>query len=419
MFCLSIAMGEDSKVESFARVSFRISAPVGLTLSELAYVLYGNKNKAQEIAKLNTKSSLSPLEGGTQLHLQEGPAGGLGSIEARIIELKKISPKETQQIVKSLSVQFHVTRAKDETLKDVSIRFYGSPHVVGELVRANGLTSPQELNTNQVILPSVPQLSIDLYSRDEITKWQKKEVIQVKPKEVPKIVKEDIQVLPPWEVIQVPEAEREPSSTSKAEAETKPRRPSFLLAGVGLTQRTYKEGTTTDTKARSADIKLWYQNVIWPQVFHVDAQVQMTGVFISNDSTSEIRFLEGSLQVGYALPFVSEPYRLSIMAGGAYSTMFVTGNAFGYDSLLYPQVYPELRRLFKSGDTLTLAVKYMPLSTSGSEQRAMAAQLRWAYPTASGRPLFFDVTYTDTKHSIDTSTTAASTAITINFGMGI
>ena len=57
-----------------------------------------------------------------------------------------------------------------------------------------------------------------------------------------------------------------------------------------------------------------------------------------------------------------------MLMGGIYTTaMFVQNNAFGYQTLIYPQIYPSIRRLYKSGETLNVYIKIMPLG-SGSDE---------------------------------------------------
>ena len=71
------------------------------------------------------------------------------------------------------------------------------------------------------------------------------------------------------------------------------------------------------------------------------------------------------------------------------STLRPSGSAFGYQSLLDPQVYPVLRRTLGHSQALSLWVKYVPLTDdfpklSFSSKREVAVGVGSEHKTRSG-----------------------------------
>lgn len=76
-----------------------------------------------------------------------------------------------------------------------------------------------------------------------------------------------------------------------------------------------------------------------------------------------LQFLGLNARVGYALPFIKAPWRLSLMAGLYYTTVLGT-QAMGYQNLFFPHLYPTLRRTFNAGDSAFAYLKYTPVDRS-------------------------------------------------------
>jgi hypothetical protein len=86
--------------------------------------------------------------------------------------------------------------------------------------------------------------------------------------------------------------------------------------------------------------------------------------FGSNIPGFNARFLGINARIGYRLPFSNHAWDFSLFGGVYYTTMFVTNNAFGYENELGPQFYPSIRRIFMRGESLSLYLKYSPVTTA-------------------------------------------------------
>lgn len=108
-----------------------------------------------------------------------------------------------------------------------------------------------------------------------------------------------------------------------------------------------------------------------------------------------IRFLGVNLRGGYALPFLPEPWRLSLLVGAYYTTTFVTGNAYGFKNMAGPQIFPSIRRRLGNGGAISGYVKFSPVSDRFNflelSSREIATGATWSIPMSGGKAFTLSV----------------------------
>lgn len=152
-----------------------------------------------------------------------------------------------------------------------------------------------------------------------------------------------------------------------------------------------------------------------------------TSLFSTTASASTVkvsaRFLGINGRVGYSLPFVKAPWKLSLMAGWYFTTMIVTENAFGFKNMAGPQFFPVLSRAFAGGSSLLVYAKYSPIIGLPFGNRELAAGAGYVLPLKNGHPMTFNLDYANVSFALPgedgVSTTAvASTSISFSVGYG-
>ncbi|MBY0472618.1 hypothetical protein K2X30_15745 [bacterium] len=99
------------------------------------------------------------------------------------------------------------------------------------------------------------------------------------------------------------------------------------------------------------------------------------------------RFLGLNFRIGYKLPFVSDPWDLTLLAGYYFTTMFVPSGNYGFQNMSGPQLYPVLRKNNPSGSSAYGYVKFSPVSNQLSllrmSNREMAFGAGMSFPPNS------------------------------------
>lgn len=91
----------------------------------------------------------------------------------------------------------------------------------------------------------------------------------------------------------------------------------------------------------------------------------------SSQPGTTARFLGLNGRVGYVIPGIKEPWRVSLMTGIYFTTMLVTNSSFGFNGQMGPQLFPVVRRMFGNGDTIAGYFKFSPVG-SGFALRSLA-----------------------------------------------
>jgi len=149
---------------------------------------------------------------------------------------------------------------------------------------------------------------------------------------------------------------------SEKSATIKPQAPFSFVPSLGVSSIVYKETGTPDFRELALTGKVSFQ-IAFSNEWNLGANVFLNFMPVSASRTDiTVRFFGANLRIGYALPFIRNPWRLSLMTGLYYSQMFVTQSRFGYTPMVYPQFYPVLSRRLGTGHSLMAYSKFVPVN---------------------------------------------------------
>ena len=196
-----------------------------------------------------------------------------------------------------------------------------------------------------------------------------------------------------------------------------------LTAQLGYTQMNYTETRVTpfSMTALSGKLALLYQLAppFWDLGLNIFSNLQPLS---SSNKNVTVRVLGANFRIGYAIPFIKEPWRLVIMPGLSISNMMVSNKSFGYNVYYAAQMYPVLRYTFSNGQGLFTYLKYLP-TTSGThmftnKEYELAYGAGWSIPTAKTSTLAFSFDASTQKFSPVPAFLAVSKSFTVNVGYG-
>jgi hypothetical protein len=198
---------------------------------------------------------------------------------------------------------------------------------------------------------------------------------------------------------------------------------SYLYCSLGVSGVTYRQDDVPDLSLMAATVKLSFQRSIIQPNWDFGANAFVTALpLTSNRPGVTARFLGANLRFGYAPSFIHDPWRLSLLTGFSYSRMFVSGDVFGFDNLLYPQIYPTIRRRLAGGSAIFAYLKYVPLAgflKLSLADRELAAGVGWQLPIASGEtPLIWSLDYSDLRLSGVAESRSRTQSLSLSLGIG-
>ncbi len=190
---------------------------------------------------------------------------------------------------------------------------------------------------------------------------------------------------------------------------------------LGYSLISYTEDEVPDFSMTALTARFTFQNLFAPPSWDYSGNLFATALPLSS-SRSDIsaRFLGANFRVGYVLPFPEEPFRLSLSVGAYYTTMIVSDQAFGYNSLIYPQFYPTLSYRLKKGSAVSFYGKFVPLGQGlsiGATERELAYGMVVSYAFRSGRVMTFSADAADLKFSFEDGRAISSAAKTFSLGL--
>lgn len=200
-------------------------------------------------------------------------------------------------------------------------------------------------------------------------------------------------------------------------AEAKDQRLRYSV-GLGYTFMTYSETgavSKLSVQALTPKFRIGYQ--IAPPDWDIEFNIYYNAWPISQEGSEEkVRFLGANLRAGSALGWFDHPWRFSLMAGVSYNHTIVTNNAFGFEHLVYAQLYPILRRELKNLSSIYMYLKYVPFSLNFSE-REVAVGGGYAIPTGKLSRFTIGIDFSDLRIVLAREHVLQS--VTLNLGMGI
>lgn len=143
-------------------------------------------------------------------------------------------------------------------------------------------------------------------------------------------------------------------------------------AGLALTSIGYSETGLQDYSSISLTGKGGVNYVLTPGKWDAGLSTFITLLPLTKSAPTAARFWGVNGRVGYTLPGIAAPWSLQIMGGWYYTTMFVSGNTFGFRHMNGPQIFPVLRKQFDKTSTGSAYLKYSPVSGGGAKLNALS-----------------------------------------------
>jgi hypothetical protein len=190
----------------------------------------------------------------------------------------------------------------------------------------------------------------------------------------------------------------------KEEAREAPPKTTFFTPELGMSFISYSDTRIPNVSLLAATAKAAYTTLLLPPRWDFGASAYLTLLPFPSSAPSTMRFLGVNARMGYVVPSLSDPWRLSIMGGLYYTTMFVSPATFGFVNMAGPQLFPVLRRGFRNRDSAYAYLKFSPV-TDGTRFLALYNR-EFALGAGFTRPL-------EGGHSIAATIDLASLALQI------
>jgi hypothetical protein len=170
-----------------------------------------------------------------------------------------------------------------------------------------------------------------------------------------------------------------------AAAQTGTAEPGAFSPSLGATYISYRETNIPDLAQTALTGTVSYRKLVGRWDFGANAYLTLVPL-TKTAGSGGARFLGVNARGGYLLTPRGR-WRASLMGGVFYTTMLVSGSAFGYRNLAWRQVYPTVTRL-SGRHAWSAYVKISPLSSGLSlslASRELAGGAGWTRALGSGR----------------------------------
>ena len=179
-----------------------------------------------------------------------------------------------------------------------------------------------------------------------------------------------------------------------------------ILTAVGPSYLSYSETLSPTLSQVALTLKVNYLYLLAPPRWDFGLSGYLTVLpLTSNIPGVTARFLGLNARIGYVLPTVFEPWRVSLMGGFYYTTMFVPSGGFGFNNLMGPQFFPVVRRMFGNGDTLMSYFKFSPVGSGLTiiqlSNREIAVGAGWTHRLRGGNAIAYGLDFSDLSVSAD------------------
>jgi hypothetical protein len=194
-----------------------------------------------------------------------------------------------------------------------------------------------------------------------------------------------------------------------------------LSLGANLSAISYKDSRIADFSELGLTVKGSYTKALWGSTWDVGASFYFTALTLSSSTGETARFLGVNGRIGYVLPAVREPWRLTLLGGTYYTTMFVPSRRFGFKSMAGPQLFPVLR-LRRGGVSIVGYLKFSPV-TDGTQflaisNREVAGGGAYLIPLKRGGVVSFTLDVANLALKIRT-VTISSTSVSLGCALGL
>jgi hypothetical protein len=208
----------------------------------------------------------------------------------------------------------------------------------------------------------------------------------------------------------------------KREAEQRPVKKYFLSSGVGFTSLSFKDSRKPDFSQLALTGKISFLTPVFPPRWDFGFTTYLTLVPLTSNQPKSARFLGVNFRIGYVLPGVKDPWRVTLLGGLYYTTMFVSTGDFGFQNLAGPQLFPVVMRTFRNRDSALAYLKFSPVGTGfglitlyNHEKAVGGAYIR---PLEGGRTMSASIDIAQLQLRIG-RTTQVSSSVTVGVGYGL
>jgi hypothetical protein len=202
----------------------------------------------------------------------------------------------------------------------------------------------------------------------------------------------------------------------------KPRSRFTANAGVSVSTLSYAQTGVAGFSQIAVTAKGAMTYYFLPSRWDLGLSAYFTALPLStNISGTSARFIGVNFRVGYSTPWLHDPWRLNLLAGGYYASMFVSGSLFGYRNLSGPQLFPTLSRSLGGGDSLIFYGKFSPV-TDGAQllslsNREIAGGATWLHPLQGRHSIAGSLDASQLRFS-SADTTIQSTSLSLGASYG-
>lgn len=192
--------------------------------------------------------------------------------------------------------------------------------------------------------------------------------------------------------------------------------------GLGSTLISYSETGVSDYSSIALTGKANFSRSIFSARWSVGISGYLTLLPIRQNYAANARFLGLNFRLGYHFLNIPAPWKVSLQVGSFYTTMFVSGNQFGFENVNGPQLYPVVQRTLKDGKSVRSYLKISPLTTNSSgfsfKSREIAFGADYTFSTYREKPLSIGMDFSDLLIKLTEQDLAAKT-ISLSLTIGI
>ena len=145
----------------------------------------------------------------------------------------------------------------------------------------------------------------------------------------------------------------------------KPPKTNFFSAGLNTSFINYTDQRVPAVSEIALTDKVSYSRLISPPTIDMGLSSYFTLFPLHSSTGDSLRFIGVNGRIGYIVPQVKDPWRVSLMGGLYFTTMVVQQSGFGFTNLIGPQFFPVVRRTLKSGDIAVAYFKFSPVANGG------------------------------------------------------